>query len=77
MCGICGVWELRGGRPDVAVLRSMNDRLTHRGPDDAGWLIDGPAGLAMRRLSIVDLAGGRQPQFNESADVAVVFNGEI
>ncbi|MFN9270560.1 MAG: asparagine synthase (glutamine-hydrolyzing) [Planctomycetaceae bacterium] len=77
MCGICGVWELRGGSPDEAILRSMNDRVTHRGPDDAGWLVDGPAGLAMRRLSIVDLAGGRQPQFNESGDVAVVFNGEI
>lgn len=77
MCGICGIWERGGASPDERVLRSMNDRLTHRGPDDAGWLVDGPVGLAMRRLSIVDLAGGRQPQFNESGDVAVVFNGEI
>ncbi|UPW02372.1 asparagine synthase (glutamine-hydrolyzing) [Halorussus gelatinilyticus] len=55
----------------------MNDCQTHRGPDDSGIYRDGPVGLAHRRLSIIDLDGGRQPIFNEDGSVAVVFNGEI
>ncbi|MGB7515379.1 MAG: hypothetical protein WBW90_14620, partial [Candidatus Acidiferrum sp.] len=59
----------------------MAATMVHRGPDDDGFLINDPrlsgAALGMRRLSIIDLAGGRQPVWNESHDVAVVFNGEI
>ncbi len=51
--------------------------IVHRGPDDQGVMIDGPLGLGMRRLSIIDLGGGHQPIFNEDGTVGVVFNGEI
>jgi asparagine synthase (glutamine-hydrolysing) len=55
----------------------MTDRISHRGPDDFGYFRDGQAGLGHRRLSIIDLGGGRQPIFNEDGSVVVVFNGEI
>jgi asparagine synthase (glutamine-hydrolysing) len=64
-------------RLDEDVLRAMEATIVHRGPDDAGRVVLGPVGLAMRRLSIVDLAGGHQPIFNETGDIAIVFNGEI
>ena len=78
MCGICGQASLDGatGR-DPAALTAMNDALVHRGPDSDGMLLDGPVGLAMRRLSIIDLAGGDQPIANEDGTVHVVQNGEI
>ena len=76
MCGICGHLS-KGGRPERELLERMNARLVHRGPDDEGYYLDDHIGLAMRRLSIIDLSGGRQPIFNEDASVAVVFNGEI
>jgi asparagine synthase (glutamine-hydrolysing) len=55
----------------------MNDRISHRGPDDDGCFVSEAAGLAMRRLSIIDLSGGAQPIYNETGDIAIVFNGEI
>lgn len=55
----------------------MGQRLHHRGPDGAGCLLDGPVGLAHRRLSIIDVDGGAQPMSNEDGTVSVVFNGEI
>jgi asparagine synthase (glutamine-hydrolysing) len=55
----------------------MNETLVHRGPDSDGSIIDGPCGLAMRRLSIIDLAGGDQPISNEDGRIQVVQNGEI
>ena len=63
--------------PDPAVLAAMNETLLHRGPDSDGSVIDGPCGLAMRRLSIIDLAGGDQPIANEDGRIKVVQNGEI
>ena len=78
MCGIVGNVLARADRtPDPVVLKRMNDRLTHRGPDDEGFFIQGPAGLAMRRLKIIDLATGHQPMSGEDRRVWVVFNGEI
>jgi asparagine synthase (glutamine-hydrolysing) len=78
MCGICGVLSLDGrGRPDPTVLGQMNEAMVHRGPDSQGSLVDGPAALAMRRLSIIDLAGGDQPIGNEDGAIQVVQNGEI
>ena len=78
MCGIVGNVLARADRtPDPAVLQRMNDRITHRGPDDQGVFVQGPAGLAMRRLKIIDLATGHQPMAGEEGRVWVVFNGEI
>ncbi len=77
MCGIAG-FLTRGGRPaELAPLRRMTQRLAHRGPDGAGFHVDGPAALGHRRLSIIDLAGGGQPMGNEDGRLQVVFNGEI
>jgi asparagine synthase (glutamine-hydrolysing) len=78
MCGIAGVLELDRHAPVLAsVLTSMNDSLVRRGPDDQGWMVDGNVGLAMRRLSIIDVEGGRQPITNEDGTLTIVFNGEI
>ncbi|MFB6308527.1 MAG: asparagine synthase (glutamine-hydrolyzing), partial [Haloarculaceae archaeon] len=74
MCGIAGVF---GADASTDTLERMSDCLVHRGPDDAGVYRDDPAGLAHRRLSIIDVEGGDQPQFNESDSVALVYNGEI
>ncbi|MFA6111299.1 MAG: asparagine synthase (glutamine-hydrolyzing), partial [Candidatus Latescibacterota bacterium] len=76
MCGICGFVAL-AGRPDADALRRMADTLSHRGPDDEGFHLEGPVGLANRRLSIIDLPGGHQPVYNEDRTICVVFNGEI
>jgi len=78
MCGIAGIVDLRGSVPiDEKILRAMNDALYHRGPDGHGFHIEPGVGLAHRRLSIIDLAAGEQPMFNEDRTVSVVYNGEI
>ncbi|MBF0423282.1 MAG: amidotransferase 1, exosortase A system-associated [Magnetococcales bacterium] len=78
MCGIVGLFDLQGGRdPDRVILERMNQSQSHRGPDGAGLYTAAGIGLGHRRLSIIDLEGGKQPLFNEQGDVAVVFNGEI
>ena len=78
MCGITGYAKLdMQNLPPEKVLREMNRLLTHRGPDDEGYFIDDYVALAQRRLSIIDLSGGRQPIFNEDKSIAIVFNGEI
>jgi asparagine synthase (glutamine-hydrolysing) len=78
MCGFAGLAASDGeGAPDVALLRRMAGTLVHRGPDDGTELVLGPLGIGFRRLSIIDVGGGRQPIFNETGDVAVVCNGEI
>jgi asparagine synthase (glutamine-hydrolysing) len=77
MCGICGIVDQSGAPIDRVLLGRLNARLFHRGPDEGGEWIDSSAGLAMRRLAIIDLAGGQQPMFNEDGSVAIVFNGEI
>jgi asparagine synthase (glutamine-hydrolysing) len=76
VCGICGIAAPPGG-PDPDVLAAMNAELRHRGPDSAGTLVDGPVGLAMRRLSIIDLEHGDQPIASEDGRVHVIQNGEI
>ena len=76
MCGISGIFSL-GERAAPDVLDAMNDVLVHRGPDDAGTYRQGRAALAMRRLSIIGVDNGHQPIFDESGDIALVFNGEI
>jgi asparagine synthase (glutamine-hydrolysing) len=78
MCGICGRVNAEAGRPvDREAVVRMAGALHHRGPDDQGFLVQGPVGLGMRRLSIIDVAGGQQPIANETEDVWVVCNGEI
>ncbi len=77
MCGICGIVYKDGGTPDRALLKKANDLLTHRGPDDEGFFTDGPAGLAMRRLAIIDLSTGHQPISSPDGRYTIVFNGEI
>ena len=75
MCGIAG---FTGSRPrDIGVLEAMASALTHRGPDEGGRYASTEVGLAVRRLSIIDVRGGQQPYRNESKDVVAVFNGEI
>jgi asparagine synthase (glutamine-hydrolysing) len=76
MCGICGVVSANGSVDPERVAR-MSATLAHRGPDSAGELADGPAVLAARRLSIIDLETGDQPIANEDGTVHVVQNGEI
>jgi asparagine synthase (glutamine-hydrolysing) len=73
MCGICG---FAGYRDDECLTR-MVASLVHRGPDDEGRYVDESVSLAMRRLSVIDLAGGHQPIWNETETVGVVMNGEI
>src|SRR5438270_6342053 len=78
MCGIVGIVHRDPAHPvSPAMIRQMCDAIRHRGPDDEGVHIDGPVGVGMRRLSIIDLAGGHQPIFNEDRSVLIVFNGEI
>jgi len=73
MCGICGI----AGAPDRARLAAMSATLAHRGPDASGEVVQGRIALASRRLSIIDLAGGDQPIWNEDGSCVVVQNGEI
>ena len=75
MCGICGKYNPAG--VEASELKRMSDTLAHRGPDDEGWYVAGPIGLACRRLSIIDLKQGRMPISNEDGSVWIVYNGEI
>jgi asparagine synthase (glutamine-hydrolysing) len=77
MCGIVGILRLEGAHPRSEELHAMCDVLRHRGPDSGGVFLCADLGLAMRRLSIIDLEGGAQPVRNEDATVWAVFNGEI
>jgi asparagine synthase (glutamine-hydrolysing) len=77
MCGIAG-WYRRSGRPVSAeVIAQQCDTIIHRGPDDHGYFVDGDFGFGMRRLSIIDVGGGRQPIISPDTRHAIVFNGEI
>ncbi len=78
MCGIVGVVDLRGpGEISRALVHRMNETQFHRGPDEGGLHMEAGVGFGHRRLSIIDLATGQQPLFNEDGSVVVVFNGEI
>ena len=81
VCGICGVVGIKGSPEAEAIVRRMMTALRHRGPDEEGLLVAPPGAASVtfgiRRLSIIDLAGGHQPVYNEDGSVAVVFNGEI
>jgi asparagine synthase (glutamine-hydrolysing) len=78
MCGIAGLINSeRSAHVDAATVHAMCQTIEHRGPDDEGIYLEGNVGLGMRRLSIIDLAGGRQPVHNEDETIWTVFNGEI
>jgi asparagine synthase (glutamine-hydrolysing) len=78
MCGICGIYGYGTGEPvERRVIDEMTAAMVHRGPDDDGHYVEGPLGLGMRRLSIIDLEGGAQPIANEDGTVTVIQNGEI
>ncbi|HEX3042657.1 MAG TPA: asparagine synthase (glutamine-hydrolyzing) [Solirubrobacterales bacterium] len=77
MCGIVGTVRRNGEAAEPALLERMCAALEHRGPDQRGIHADGPVGLGIQRLRVVDLEGGDQPIYNEDRSVAVVLNGEI
>ncbi|HTV09554.1 MAG TPA: asparagine synthase (glutamine-hydrolyzing) [Candidatus Aquilonibacter sp.] len=78
MCGIAGYFEQQGRKATTRdTLLAMLEAIEHRGPDDRGLLVTNTLAMGMQRLSIIDLAGGKQPIRNEDGTVAVVFNGEI
>ncbi len=77
MCGIVGFVNKDGRPAERDVLEAMNRAIVHRGPDDDGFYLSGSVGLAMRRLSIIDLASGKQPIHNADSTKWIVFNGEI
>jgi asparagine synthase (glutamine-hydrolysing) len=77
MCGIAGFVNANGDQADRSILEAMNQAMAHRGPDDDGFYVDQNVGLAMRRLAIIDVAGGKQPIHNADKTKWIVFNGEI
>src|SRR4051812_49336191 len=77
MCGIVGIYYFGARAVANEDLRSMADRVIHRGPDDAGYHVDANVGIGMRRLSIIDVSGGHQPIFTADGRYAIVFNGEL
>jgi len=78
MCGIAGMVQTHpDGEVEQATVHRMCEAMVHRGPDDEGIFVKAGVGLGMRRLSIIDLAGGHQPVFNEDKTIWIVFNGEI
>ena len=78
MCGLTGIFHPDAqGEIDASLLQRMNDAIAYRGPDGDGFHIEPGVGLGHRRLSIVDVAGGGQPMYNEDETIVIVFNGEI
>jgi asparagine synthase (glutamine-hydrolysing) len=78
MCGISGVVDIAARRSiNPALMRAMNDTIDHRGPDGEGFHFEPGVAFGHRRLSIIDLEGGKQPLYNEDESVVVTYNGEI
>jgi asparagine synthase (glutamine-hydrolysing) len=77
MCGICGVIGIESREASEPVVRRMMNAMIHRGPDEDGFVAAPPVALGMRRLSIVDLAGGSQPVWNDAGTLAIIYNGEV
>jgi asparagine synthase (glutamine-hydrolysing) len=76
MCGICGIVDNKV-IVKHQIVRKMQNALKHRGPDDDGEFLDRHISMAMRRLSIIDIEGGKQPLYNEDKSLVLVANGEI
>ena len=77
MCGFCGFNDKKSKKDKEKIIKSMADRIIHRGPDSDGYYVDNDVALGFRRLSIIDLKGGSQPIYNEDNTIAITFNGEI
>jgi asparagine synthase (glutamine-hydrolysing) len=77
MCGIAGIVDWTGARPQESLLKAMTDSIAHRGPDGEGHFAHANLGFGHRRLSIIDVAAGKQPMSNEDGTVWITFNGEI
>ncbi len=78
MCGICGIYNFNKSKPvNQNTLDSMNNAMTHRGPDEGGLYIDNFIGFGHRRLSIIDIQNGKQPMSNEDGTIWATYNGEI
>ncbi len=77
MCGFAGYIHTEKEMSHAEIIKDMCDRIAHRGPDDADYYIDDGISLGFRRLSIIDLDGGRQPIYNEDKNLVLLFNGEI
>ena len=78
MCGFVGYTDLKNEREvSRSLLARMTERLVHRGPDSDGYFVEGVTGLGFRRLSIIDLASGDQPLYNEDGSLVLLCNGEI
>lgn len=78
MCGIAGIIGREPLAPEtLSCVMRMNEGLVHRGPDGEGLFCEGPVALAMRRLSVIDVEGGKQPLYNEDESLVLVANGEI
>src|SRR6476619_2588281 len=77
MCGITGFVNKNGSAAERPILERMNQAIIHRGPDEDGFYVNENVGVAIRRLSIIDVAGGHQPIHNADKTKWLVFNGEI
>ena len=77
MCGICGIYSFDKQKVEKSKLKMMNDQMISRGPDSEGFFINDNFGMAMRRLSIIDIKNGSQPMFSGNKNISLVFNGEI
>lgn len=77
MCGFCGFSDKKSIENKKKIIKSMSDRIIHRGPDSDGYYVDKSVAMGFRRLSIIDLKGGNQPLYNEDDSIVVMFNGEI
>ena len=78
MCGIAGTVELRSQEPAETLVAAMLELIAHRGPDDAGVIVDDPCALGHRRLSIIDLSpAGHQPMASADGRLWITYNGEV
>ena len=75
MCGINGIISKEKDKDKL--IKEMNKRIVHRGPDAEGIFVEGDVALGQRRLSIIDLAGGNQPIYNEDKSILIMYNGEV
>ena len=75
MCGINGI--VSRDKNKEKLIRDMNDKIIHRGPDAEGIYVDKDVALGQRRLSIIDLAGGNQPIYNKDKSILIIYNGEV